>query len=109
MLPAAPCCCLLHLHLCTLLLQAVELLMRNLLNPHPAPDALQTGRVSKALQLSRLALFELDVTISTYLNLAHAAVLGNMWRWRQPAAAVSLARYALGQQVLTIINEAIGE
>lgn len=83
--------------------------MRQLLNPRPAPDALQTGRLTKALQLSRQTLFELDVTITAYVNLAHSSVLGNMWRWRQPAAAVSLARYALGQHVLSTITEARSE
>jgi hypothetical protein len=87
----------------------LELVVRELLNPRPAPEQLVTGRLRKALQLSRMALFELDSTIMAYVNQAHTAVLANMWRHRQPAAAVSLARYALGNALLTEIHDEQGE
>jgi hypothetical protein len=84
-------------------------MVRELLNPRPAPEPLAAGRLRKALQLSRMMLFELDVTIMQYVNHAHIAVLANMWRHRQPAAAVSLARHALGNTLLTEIQEEQGE
>lgn len=83
--------------------------MRELINAKPAPESLQAGGLRKALQLSRMMLFELDVTIMQYVNAAHYAVLGNMWRFRQPAAAVCLVRYALGQRVLAKISEHKGK
>jgi hypothetical protein len=85
--------------------QTLELMVRELLNPRPAPEPLVTSRLRKALQLSRMTLFELDASIMQYVNYAHIAVLANMWRHRQPAAAVSLARYALSNKLLTEIQE----
>lgn len=73
--------------------------LRELINPRPAPQPLASGQLGKALQLSRLMLFQLDVTLLQYVNLAHGAVLANMWRGRQPAAALSIVRHVLVMQI----------
>ena len=76
--------------------QTLGLVLRDLINPRPAPQPQQQGALAKALELSRLMLFELDVRVATYVNSAHMVVLINMWRMRQPAAGVSVAKHCLG-------------
>jgi len=83
--------------------------VRELLNPRPAPEPLLEGRLRKALSLSRQMLFELDVTISTYVNHAHGSLLATMWRRRQPAAAVLLLKHALRIRLVTEQQEKMGE
>jgi hypothetical protein len=85
--------------------QTLELAIRNLVNPRPAPDAMLEASLRKALQLSRMTLFEIDVTIMEYVNLANNLVLANMWRYRQPAAAVSVARHALTNRLMEKTTE----
>lgn len=85
--------------------QTLELAIRDLINPRPAPDPMLEASLRKALQLSRMTLFEIDATLMEYVNLAHNLLLANMWRYRQPAAAVSVARHALTNRLMEKTTE----
>lgn len=88
--------------------QTLHLLIGELLNPRPAPESFKEERLRTALSLSRRMLFELDVTSFSYVSHAHILVLANMWRFRQPAAAVSLVRHALGLHMVNLVHELNG-
>jgi hypothetical protein len=77
----------------------------DLMDPKPPTEPLMRSRLSQALRLARMTLFELDCYVMLYACSAHTHALTTMWRLRQPAAAVMLVQHALTTYLTTQAQE----